>query len=71
MTEAVNHITESGAHEELLQRLTDDQLDEQMEYYRREYEDADTERGKWGWSKLLSTAYTVKQTRTAIHPEPQ
>ena len=61
---ATNHITGTGLHTDLLEALTDEQLEEQIAYYRQEREQATEGRDSYEWSKLLSTATTVQSERS-------
>ena len=62
--DAVDHLAESsGQHIDLLRALTDEQLDEQMAWYRYERAAAKNPRDAHGFSRLLSTAYIVHGER--------
>jgi hypothetical protein len=71
---ATNHITGSGSTLDLHRALTDEQLEEQIAYYRACQDRLREEPpdGKlygnrysiWGYSKLLSMAWTVKKERS-------
>lgn len=60
---AKNQIAGSGSHRELLEALTDAQLDEQIAYYRESMERSDDTFGHWKLSTLLSTAMQVRHDR--------
>ena len=61
---AANQMTGTGNHRELLEAMTDEQLDEQIAYYGELMDGASSEYGRWSASKLLSTAVNVKHGRS-------
>ena len=61
---ATNQITGTGNHREMLETLTDEQLDEQIVYYGELVAGASSDHGRWSASKLLSTAWVVKHGRS-------
>lgn len=58
-----NHLTGTGLHVEMLEALTEDDLADQIAYYRNGVETTASERGKWSWGKMLSTALNVQERR--------
>lgn len=64
MTDAIDHLEDrSGMHVELLRDLTDEQLTEQVAWYRQERAKAKTPQDAHGFSRLLSTAMGVERDR--------
>ena len=63
---ATNHITGNGNTLDLHRALTDEQLEEQIDYW-EERRSASEGRDAWGYSKLLSTAVMVKKERVSPH----
>lgn len=61
---ATNQITGTGNHREMLEALTDEQLDEQIAYYEGLVAEAISEHGRWSASKLLSAATNLKHGRS-------
>ena len=62
----IDHIPDgSGIHADQLADLSDEELADQVLYYRTE-KDASPEEGRarWGWAKLLSSALSEVQYRS-------
>jgi hypothetical protein len=63
----VNHLEgKTGGAVELLEQLTDQQLTEQLEYYRQQRDATDKAYDAWRWSRNISVADRVLAKRTHV-----